>query len=177
MSNPSLGRDPPPRRKIETLNESFTIHVDNERRLITVLMEGYFTDTGLTRMFVHLRTMSEFTNEYSVLLDARHITKVHLTAHGVFTLAQASQGDKNRIAIVVGAGAAFGMARMYQTVADQNSDRIGVFTDIQPALQDHLGIPPDTHRRSHSVPDERVHRASACMTEDAIRPYSSISAH
>jgi hypothetical protein len=141
MSSPFLGRNLPAKHKqVENLNESFTIHVDDERRLMTVIMEGHFTDTRLTGVFVHLRTMSEFSNGYSVLLDTRNITKVDLTAHGVFSLAQASQGDQNRIAIVVGAGAAFGMARMYQTVADLKSDRIGVFTDIQPALQDHLGI-------------------------------------
>jgi hypothetical protein len=140
----STRRDLPPRRKqIEGINELSTIYVDDECRLMTVMMEGHLSDTGLTKLFSHLRTMTEFTDEYSVVIDGRKITKVHVTAHGVFTLALASQGDKNRIAMVIGAGAAFGMARMYATVAAGENDRIGVFTNIKQALQDHLGISTD----------------------------------
>jgi hypothetical protein len=90
-----------------------TIQVDGGSRLITVIMEG-LTDAGLMALFNRLRTMRVFTDGYSVLFDARNIAKVCVTGGGVFNLAQASQKDENRMAIVVGAGIGFGMARTYE---------------------------------------------------------------
>jgi hypothetical protein len=116
-------------------NESFTIQVDDGHRLITVIMTGPATNAGLIALFDHLRTMREFTDEYGVLFDARNIGKVHVTGDGIFNLAQGSQRDENRMAIVVEDEFGHGMARMYEISANWKFDRIAVFTDIQPALQ------------------------------------------
>jgi hypothetical protein len=120
-------------------SESSTIQVDDERRLITAIMEGPATDAGLIALFDRLRPMPEFIDEYSVLFDASNVGTVHVTGEGIFNLAQASQGDENRMAIVTVDGFGFGMARMYEISANWKFDRIAVFTDIQPALQ-FLGI-------------------------------------
>jgi hypothetical protein len=119
--------------------ESATIQVDDERRLITVTMEGPATDAGLMALFDRLRPMREFTDEYSVLFDASNVGKVHVTGAGIFNLTQASQGDENRMAIVTVDEFGFGMARMYEISANWKLDLIAVFTDIQTALQ-FLGI-------------------------------------
>jgi hypothetical protein len=122
-----------------TATESSTIQVDDERRLITVTMEGPATDAGLLALFDRLRPMPEFTDEYSVLFDASNVGKVHVTAQGIFNLAQTSRGDENRMAIVTVDKFGFGMARMYELSANWKFNRIAVFADIQPALQ-FLGV-------------------------------------
>jgi hypothetical protein len=119
--------------------ESSTIQIDDGRRLITVTMEGPATDAGLVALFDRLRPMPEFTDEYSVLFDASNVGKVHVTGDGIFKLAQVSQGDENRIAIVTKDKFGFGMARMYEISANWKFERIAVFADMQPALQ-FLGI-------------------------------------
>jgi hypothetical protein len=120
-------------------HESSTIQVDDERRLITVTMEGPATDAGLMALFDRLRPMPEFTDEYSVLFDASNVGKIHVTGAGIFNLAQASRGDENRMAIVTVDAFGFGMARMYEISANWKFDRIAVFTDIEPALK-FLGV-------------------------------------
>jgi hypothetical protein len=120
-------------------HESSTIQVDDGHRLITVTLEGPATNAGLIALFDRLRPMPEFTDEYSVLFDASNVGKVHVTGEGIFNLVQASRNDENRMAIVVGDGFGFGMARMYEISVNWKFDRVAVFTDIQPALQ-FLGI-------------------------------------
>jgi hypothetical protein len=120
-------------------SELSTIQVDYGHRLITVTMEGPATDAGLMALFDRLRPMPEFTDEYSVLFDASNVGKVHVTGQGIFNLAQASQGDENRMAIVTIDEFGFGMARMYEISANWKFNRIAVFTDMQLALQ-FLGI-------------------------------------
>jgi hypothetical protein len=119
--------------------EASTIQVDDGHRLITVTMEGPATNAGLMALFDRLRTMQEFTDQYGVLFDAGNIGKVHVTGEGIFNLAQASQGDENRMAIVTVDGFGYGMARMYELCANRKFKRIAVFTDVSPALQ-FLGV-------------------------------------
>jgi hypothetical protein len=45
-------------------SESSTIQVDDERRLITAIMEGPATDAGLIALFDRLRPMPEFISTH-----------------------------------------------------------------------------------------------------------------
>jgi hypothetical protein len=117
-----------------------TIFVDHKYRVITAILETTVTtDAGLLAAFANVRGMSEFTEGYSVVVDAGHASESRVTGDGIFNLAQASHDDKNTFAIVVGNGRSLGMAKMYEACANWKSNRVAVFTSTQAALAS-LGI-------------------------------------
>ena len=116
--------------------ETATIRLDHEQCLMTVEMKGAVTDSGLIALFGRARAMPEFCKwRYRILVDARGLTEVSLTAEIMSSLARHTQEDQNRIALLVSNWEIYGMARMYELIAGAKVDRISVFREKEAALQ------------------------------------------
>ena len=112
-----------------------SIDVDETRKLIRITVMGLLlTDAVLVECSKLARATPEWQNGYSALVDLSRITNAKVSSHVVVTLAQAAQRDTNRVAILARNIAAFGMARMYETIADLKKSRVGVFTDEGSAI-------------------------------------------
>ena len=113
-----------------------TYEIDPSRHLVRTLASGLVTYRELERH------VAEEEHDDAVglaeVIDARGAT-TDLTADQVRGLvartdALVRKGRFGALAIVTDNDVAFGMARMYEMVAAGQDDRVGVFSEIKPAL-------------------------------------------
>jgi hypothetical protein len=101
--------------------------IDDSRRMIQVVYEGELSDNSVRHVYESLLAEPSYQDGYGVLIDCTRATNVSLTAPGTRELARRAQNNRNRVAIVAADPVAYGMARMYQTLTDGGSNRIGCF--------------------------------------------------
>ena len=94
-------------------------------------------------ILAHVRALiadPRFARNFHQLLDLRDVTNVQFTASTVRELARLNPfGAGARRAVVVTNDVVFGMARMYQILADESPDELQIFRKMDDALQ-WLGI-------------------------------------
>jgi hypothetical protein len=113
---------------------SYTI--DPARSL--VLTRGW--DLVMEReILAHVRALiadPRFARNFHQLIDARDAKSVHFTASTIRELVRLNPfGAGARRAMVVTNDVVFGMARMYQIMADESPDELQIFRHMDDALQ------------------------------------------
>ncbi len=82
-----------------------------------------------------VRDDPRFAPDFSQLYDLTAVTEIGLTPTGMRALANRSPFDRDaRRAIVVSSDVAFGMARMYQMIADSDPTQFRIFRDVNEAF-------------------------------------------
>jgi hypothetical protein len=108
--------------------------VDRNRRLICITVQGPLRDEDLRQLSKQVRAEPAFGDGLPVLYDCTGATEILVTGDMIFNLGTAARGDHNLVAFVASTPAAFGLARMYQIVADENGSRVRVFATAHEAL-------------------------------------------
>ena len=100
------------------MGDVVSVDVDEAQRLIRVKATGLFTDAAVIECSRKTRATPQFQNGYSVLLDLSGVTKAEVSSQVIVRLAQGAQKDRNRVAILARDITVFGMARIYEMIAD-----------------------------------------------------------
>ena len=114
--------------------------IDKDERLVRVTGSGPLSDADLLEQRVRIRDDPAFDPGYSFLVDLRAVTEVLLSAQVVARLARDPLSSPGvRRAIVVppaepGASTphplAFGLGRVFQSIAALRGEDVEVFTDL-----------------------------------------------
>lgn len=103
-----------------------------------VLSRGWNTVTD-RELLAHVRTLTadpRFARNFRQLADLRDVTDVQVTAPTIREMARLNPfGPGARRAVVVTSDVVFGMARMYQILADESSDELQIFRNVDDALR------------------------------------------
>ena len=115
-----------------------TYRIDAARRLVLTHATGVLTDADLLAHKERLVHDPAFDPGMSQLSDIRNIERLDVTAAGVQAMvdhdnSNAPRRHGHRMALVVPADEAFGMARMYQLMHHNEEENIGVFRTISEA--------------------------------------------
>ena len=114
--------------------------IDLARSLVLSRGWGVVTDREI---LAHVRALiadPRFARNFHQLLDLRDVTNVQFTASTVREMVRLNPfGAGARRAVVVTNDIVFGMARMYQILADESPDELQIFRKMDDALQ-WLGI-------------------------------------
>lgn len=107
------------------------VDIDNERRLITVVVQGELTDSDLLRGEERLRARPDFCADFDELVDLKAADGRRVTADGVRSLARRPPvfSAGSRRALVVATEMGYGMARMYELIQGGEAGEIRVFRD------------------------------------------------
>jgi hypothetical protein len=92
------------------------------------------TDALLLKHEGLYRTMGEFSLAPSLLCDWSGVTDFRVTGNGLYALAVETQHYSNLVAIVTRSGFMYGMAKLYQLMANWKFTRVNVFLDNSAAL-------------------------------------------
>ena len=111
----------------------FSVTVDRERRLILIAFDGDVSNDTLTELSTAVRRESALEEGFGVLYDCRGAAAINVTGDLVRGMGRRAKPDTNRIAMLANTPAAFGLARMYQMVAE-GEDRIRIFDSDSEAL-------------------------------------------
>lgn len=112
--------------------------IDQARHLVLTTATGILADNDVLDLKRRLVADPAFRPDMRQLSDVRGITALQVTAAGVRGMvaldsANASRLEGHRLAIVTGEDVVFGMARMYQSMTEQNLPGVGVFRDYDAA--------------------------------------------
>jgi hypothetical protein len=124
---------------------SVTFRVDPAQEMALVLIEGDISVDDIRSYRSSLAAHPDWRKGYRQLVDVRGAALGALSAEAVRSLADsAAELDPvlgaGKVAIVVSEEVHFGMARMYQAMAEGSARSVEVFRDPTPAL-DWLGPP------------------------------------
>lgn len=119
-----------------------TYTIDAKQGLVFTKGSGTLSDEDLLENLGRLVADSEFQSEFKQIADLRDVTALHLSTDGLKELAKkAPFGGGSRRAIVVNSPLAQGMARIYQSLLEDDSVEVKVFKDYGQACG-WLGISP-----------------------------------
>lgn len=112
--------------------------IDSEHQLIRTRAWGVLSDADILSLKTRLINDPAFDPAMPELSDVSAIERLEVTAAGVKAMVahDAAHSDRRsgfRIALVVPADEAFGMARMYQLMGDGNAHKVGVFRTLADA--------------------------------------------
>lgn len=110
-------------------HEAVSVDVDEAQRLIRVAVIGPLTESVLFEWTRVLKAIPQFQEGYAAFVDLSGITTTEVSSEAVVAFAQAAHQDNNRVAIFAPNIAAFGIARLYEIIADPTESRVRVFTD------------------------------------------------
>jgi hypothetical protein len=114
--------------------------IDKSRRIVFSQATGRVTDEILLQHQRRLSTDPDFEPDYRQLYDFRDVEDLQATSTGVRELAINNQfGRGAQRALIAGSEAVYGVARMFQIMAEKGPDRIEVFYSLEEAL-DWLGL-------------------------------------
>ena len=117
---------------------SYTI--DLARSLVLSRGWGVLTDGELLAHVRALTVDTRFVRNFYQLADLRDVEDVEVSASTIREMARLNPyGDGSRRAVVVTSDVLFGMARMYQILRDEPTDRLEIFRELDAALR-WLGI-------------------------------------
>jgi len=111
-----------------------SVSVDEVRRLISISIEGTIGEADLRALGARVRGDPAFAAGYPILYDCTGAAAILASGEFVYNMGANARADKNRIAFVATSPTAFGLARMYQIVADESGKRIQVFATPEEAL-------------------------------------------
>ena len=110
--------------------------IDASNRVVTLAVSGELSDEGLLSLSAALRIAPEVEPDFGLLIDLRYAVGRNVTTKGVQELAWLPLVffPDSRRAVVVPSDLGFGMARIYQSLRDeQPGGGIGVFRDLDEA--------------------------------------------
>ena len=121
--------------------------IDNRLGGVFTTATGCLTDEELLEDNRKLTVDPEFRSGLIELMDARSVTDLKITPEGIEHLvmqdaADAERLENYRLAMVVSKDAAFGLARMYETMTQHNMPNVKVFRDMNDARR-WLGLPAE----------------------------------
>ena len=120
-----------------------TYRIDRELGIVFSRGWGDLTDEELVAHQRSLAVDADFLPNLSQLADAREVTEVHATAHGVHELIAGNPFGKGaRRAFVAYNDTIFGLARMFELGRPSPQDEFRVFRSIDEA-RTWLGLPPE----------------------------------
>jgi hypothetical protein len=113
--------------------------IDPERNLVLTTASGILTDDDVLQHKAHLVQDPAFQPGMKELSDIRGIDRLEVTPAGVRAMVQQDERDGARVAshqlaLVLSKDVAYGMARMYQTLAESKMGSVGVFRDAAEAI-------------------------------------------
>lgn len=111
----------------------FSVTVDHERRLIFISLEGAISNDTMVALSTAVRLEPALGEGYAVLYDCRGASEISVTGDLIRGMGRRAKPDRNLVAFVATTPSAFGLARMYQMVAE-GEDRIRIFDDERAAL-------------------------------------------
>jgi hypothetical protein len=115
--------------------------IDVANRLVVSRVWGVVAAETFIAHARGLAADSRFEPSFRQIADLREIARAELSAEDVRQIAEANPfGPGARRAVVVGADVIFGLARMYEQLADQSPDQFRVFRDYDEAVR-WLGLP------------------------------------
>ena len=107
-----------------------------ERRLVVSTLYGHLTDRDLAVGVAALRADPAFDSTYDQLVDASAVTQLDVTTQGVRESARTDPfSDQSRRAIVVSDDAAYGLARMFQSMNTLEPDHGFITRDLDEAVR------------------------------------------
>lgn len=114
-----------------------SVGLDRATGLIRVSFTGSLSESSLFQASSNSRSLPEFASGWKLIIDMTAITGVVVTTDvmGRFAEAARERADRNPIAFVTKHIATFGLARIYEIIADPKAERISVFYEEQRALQ------------------------------------------
>ena len=117
-----------------------SFEIDPRLGLVRTTATGVLTDEELLQHKRDLQGDPRFDASMKELSDIRGVERLDVTAEGVRRAVAMDQGQADalgdyKLALVVSADVVFGMARMYQMMTEENIEGVGVFRDIEEALE------------------------------------------
>jgi hypothetical protein len=112
--------------------------IDSNVGIVFTTATGVLTDEELLAHKRKLTADPGFKRGMVEVSDVREVTQLDVTPEGVRSFVHQDQLDAERLrdyklAIVVSRDVVFGMARMYQTLTEENVPNVGVFRNLEEA--------------------------------------------
>jgi hypothetical protein len=114
---------------------AFKVETDEQRRLIYVVFLGVVDNAELVALEAQLRRTAAYQSGADVLVDCTGISDLLVTDRGLYGLAKQTEQNRNLLAIVTRPGFLYGMARMYEIMANWEIERVHVFVDRSAAME------------------------------------------
>lgn len=109
--------------------------LDEARSLLLSRAWGVFTDRDLSAHLDAFTNDPQFRPNFDQLADLREVTSVAITSSGIRDQVRENPfGPGSRRALVVSSDAAYGMARMFQTLHEESAAPVEIFRDFDAAL-------------------------------------------
>ena len=116
--------------------------IDKTRRIVFSVLSGILTNDDIIGHQQRLACDPDFGPGFSQLVDARGVSDMKITRHGIQSITSANlYGRGSRRAIVATDPAIYGMARMFEMMRN-GEEEIEVFGDANRA-RDWLGLEPE----------------------------------
>ena len=109
--------------------------IDRDRTLVLSRAWGVLTDRQLIGAARALAADPGFQPHFRQLADLHAVTSVQVSGAGIRSMARVVPfGRGSRRAIVVSSDAAYGLARMFETLRSDLADEVEVFRSLEAAL-------------------------------------------
>jgi hypothetical protein len=121
-----------------------TYRIDQEHDVVWTNATGVLTDADLLAHKSRLINDPDFKPGLRELSDVRAVDRLEVTPNGISQFVARDKADSaklhdHKLAIVASADVVYGMARMYQTLSDDETQHVMVFRTI-PEATAWLGI-------------------------------------
>jgi hypothetical protein len=113
----------------------WTHQLAKNRQLILVVLTETVTDADLLNIEAQIRETPAYATGIDVLVDGANVSDLRVSGSGLYALAKRTQNDSNLIAIIARPGFMYGMARMYEIMANWKLNRVQVFASRWSAVQ------------------------------------------
>jgi hypothetical protein len=121
----------------------YRIDVDDAERCITVTITpgAIYNDEVFLENFSALRAVPQYSEGYSVVIDATEMAGTLVTGEALYQFANTTEQEPNLMAIAVRDPRAVGLSKLLELRLNvKQFDRVAVFTDTQQA-RSWLGLP------------------------------------
>src|SRR5438045_1643409 len=121
--------------------------IDPSGGRLTVALSGTVTGDDLETLSERLKHDAAYDPSLPVLVDATKMSSGALPTRTVVARASVPRPHRTRIAIAASADAVYGIARMYQMLAEDKGGEIGVFRSLAEAEAWLTAGTPSAHAR------------------------------
>lgn len=114
---------------------SYEIHAD--RRLVHVRASGHLGAEDLVLLWGEVRSDAAFSPDFDCLVDFSKVASTDLDGSDMRALATTRPlfADGARRAVVVRSDLGYGLVRMYQLMADRESENVKLFWSLEDAME------------------------------------------
>ncbi len=121
--------------------------IDKNLGVVLTTATGRLTDEDILEDKRQLTSDPDFSPGLVELSDIRAVTELAVTPEGIakMVMQDAEDADKlgaHKLAIVVSKEVAFGLARMYESMTEQNMPNVQIFREMSEA-REWLGLPAE----------------------------------